>query len=579
MVLIDTPGLNATFEDHALSTAGILSRVDLFVLVTAYLHAGNAGEIAFLQRLARPVDLLVINRIDAADIDEGPINQHLEQMARKYGDLIGEYVGVSARDAINARERSDISLYSESRWEDFVQTFDRVLHSRARERQNANALRQLREALHETSSRIASIADETESTLSEEHVLQGVARECRSAALFRFKTWKLESQNPWTPDSITFAALPNPLRSIFQQLVFKMSELSSDLDDNRAESRSCDSSRLRLDDILKEIEREKANYKKGGWFSRTFDQVFEGTWDKLGSREANARREIGDNAELKITLNVESVSLVQQRDELAKEGASIAQQIFYALRDEYLAANLSLIQSRARLRKIRWDFAIHPELFEALCSAYEPLTLIDSAVVDDLDLAWNVREGTGEVACVVEEVGKLKNELTRLNIHNPGTNAPWLSRLRRALAQMVSEFRTDKALTVLSGIDEALTYIPPLELSKAIRLASSGSTVDRFAVALSCWAVGDVASYEYLAQTVRSRVGLDKVFSFATKHAPIGHNEFLHCIAITRPKLSREVYLRSDRGTRACLVSVTNIALDILNYLARDQRMTKGTEA
>ena len=40
--------------------------------------------------------------------------------------------------------------------------------------------------------------------------------------------------------------------------------------------------------------------------------------------------------------------------------------------------------------------------------------------------------------------------------------------------------------------------------------------MDRFAVALSCWAVGDVASYEYLAQTVRSRVGLDKVFSFAT---------------------------------------------------------------
>ena len=42
MVLIDTPGLNATFEDHALSTADILSRVDVFVLVTPFIGTGKA---------------------------------------------------------------------------------------------------------------------------------------------------------------------------------------------------------------------------------------------------------------------------------------------------------------------------------------------------------------------------------------------------------------------------------------------------------------------------------------------------------------------------------------------------------
>lgn len=132
MVLIDTPGLNATFEDHALSTADILSRVDVFVLVTPFIGAGKAGEVEFLRKLGRTVDLLVINRIDAAHDDEGPIDDQLNQMAHKYGDLINEHVGVSASAAIRARKSSDLALLSRSRWEGFTDTFDRVFRTRVR---------------------------------------------------------------------------------------------------------------------------------------------------------------------------------------------------------------------------------------------------------------------------------------------------------------------------------------------------------------------------------------------------------------------------------------------------------------
>lgn len=579
MVLIDTPGLNATFEDHALSTADILSRVDVFVLVTPFMGAGKAGEIEFLRKLGRMVDLLVINRIDAAHNDEGPIDEQLNQMAHKYGDLISEHVGVSAIAAIRARKSSDVALLSRSRWEGFTDTFDRVFRMRAQERKSTNALRQLKDTLNEAASSIVRLASETDAEVRAARTLINSARSSRFSVLSRLSGWRAKSYQSWAEMPVDLAGITNPLQAKIQELILEFSGLRAEMRANQAAVAECRSEKVRLEQRVRTSSNAIAAYNETGVLSRIWDGLFGETSERLNKEQADASSAASRNRERTTVLEQAESSLSVRERNLKLKERTVVKEVLSALAGDQHRANLVLRQARGRLRKIRWALSIRPDLSDAIRSATEPVQQLELRIVDDLEQEWMYPDATIEMAGVVEEIGELRKSFALMLSHSHPYSSRALLRLRRGLGRLLRNSKTDRIAVAFSGVDEALAYFPASELSDVINQLTSVTQAERFAKALCGLAAGQFASYEYLAKSVRHVDGLDRILTFARKNAPDGLDEFLHHVSISTPSMSREVYLRSGPQSRARLVSVTTIASELLTFLPEDMTATTGAMA
>lgn len=579
MVLIDTPGLNATFEDHALSTADILSRVDVFVLVTPFMGAGKAGEIEFLRKFGRMVDLLVINRIDAANEDEGPIDDQLNQMAHKYGDLINEHVGVSARAAIRARKSCDDALLSRSRWEGFTDTFDRVFQTRAQERKSTNALRQLKETLSESASTITGLANEPDAEVRAARTAISAARSARFEVLTRLGDWKARSSRSWAEEPINWAGIANSLQNKIRELVLGFSGLRAEIRANQTATVECRSEQVHLEQRVRTSNNAIATYNETGWFSRAWDELFGAKGERLNREQADANSAASRNQERATALEQTRSSLSVREQQLKMRERAIAREVLAATTDEYRLANLLLRQARGRLRKIRWASSIKPDLSDAIRSATEPVERLELKIVNDLEQEWMFPNATLEMAGVVEEVGKLRKAFALTLSHNHRYGSRTLLRLRKGLVRLLRESKTDKIAAAFSGIEEALSYFPASELSDVINRLTSVTQAEGLAKGLCGLAAGRSSGNEFLAKTVRNVNGLDRLLTFARKNAPDSGDEFLRRVSIISPGMSREVYLRSGSHSRARLVSLTTIASELLTFLHEDITVTTGVKA
>ena len=567
MVLIDTPGLNATFEDHALSTGDILSRVDVFVLVTPFMGAAKAGEIEFLRKLGRPVDLLVINRIDFAHDEEGPLDAQLNQMARRYGDLVNDYVGVSASTAIRARKNSDNFLLVKSRWQEFVDTFDRVFRTRAQERKSTNALRQLKDTLKQTASSIARLADETDAEIRAARTVINSARSARSAVRSRLSGWKAKSHQSWAEMPLDLAGAPKPLLAKIQELKLEFSGLGAEIRANQAAAMECRSETVRLEQRVRTSSNAVAAYNETGLLSRIWDGLFGETSERLNKELADASSAASRNRERTTVLEQAGASLSVREQQLNLKERAIAKEVLSALAGDLHQANLVLRQARGRLRKIRWTLSTRPDLSNAIRSATEPVEQLELRIVDDLELEWMYPGATTEMAGVVEEIGELRKSFALMLSHDHPYSSRTLLRFRKGLGGLLRRSKTDKIAVALSGVDEALNYFPASELSDVINQLTSVTQAERFAKALCGLAAGRPAGYQYIARYLRDVSGLDTILTFARKNAPAGTDEFLHTVSMLNPNMSREVYVRSEPDSRARLVSVTTIGTELLKYL------------
>jgi GTPase Era involved in 16S rRNA processing len=579
VVLIDTPGLNATFEDHALSTADILSRVDVFVLVTPFMGAGKAGEIEFLRRLGRVVDLLVINRIDVAHDDEGPIEDQLNQMARKYGDLINEHVGVSASTAIRAHKSSDVALLSRSRWEGFADTFERVFRTRAQERKRTNALRQLKSTLSEAASAIKRLANETDAETRAARAAISTARTARLAVLSHLGAWKARSSQSWANMPLNMAGILKPLQATIQELVLEFSGLSAEMHINQAAATECRSEQVRLDQCVGASINAIAAYNATGVVFRIWDGLFGEMLEGLKKEEVDANSAARRNRDRAAVLEQAKTSLSLRERNLNVKERAVVKEVLNSLAGDYRQANLVLQRSRAWLRKIRWALSILPDLFDAIRSAREPIEQIELSIVNELEQEWMFPDATMEMAALVGEVGELRTSCALLLSHDHRYGPRTLLRFRKKIVRLSRELKTDKMAVVLSGIDEALRYFPASELSDVIDQLTSITQAESFAKALCGLAAGRPVSYEYLAKCVCNADTVDGIVAFARKNAPDGLDDFLHHVSVINTNLSREVYLRSGPHSRSRLVSITTIASELLTYLPEDITATTGVMA
>ena len=123
VVLIDTPGIGSTFRHNTETTLDFLAQCDAALFVLSADPPLTEAELAFLDQVRTQVPRLffVLNKVDYLDPDEA---REVERFLR---NLLTEKVGLpqetfifplSAKKALQARERGDESLWESSGAED-----------------------------------------------------------------------------------------------------------------------------------------------------------------------------------------------------------------------------------------------------------------------------------------------------------------------------------------------------------------------------------------------------------------------------------------------------------------------------
>lgn len=136
IVLIDSPGLGAVYEEHTEQTLRAIAEADDAFWIFMYGAVGRQSEVNMLDRIKEngihPIG--VINKIDEFEVDEEDdddeverkINDYLEYEFNRLGNRIRKIIGISAMDAREALATKDDELYEISRFKELVQAISEI---------------------------------------------------------------------------------------------------------------------------------------------------------------------------------------------------------------------------------------------------------------------------------------------------------------------------------------------------------------------------------------------------------------------------------------------------------------------
>ncbi|MCX8046978.1 MAG: dynamin family protein [Anoxybacillus gonensis] len=119
ITIVDTPGLNSNYSHHTEATETFIKKADFVIWLFDYLHTATASEVEMLKKLQQykiPFATLV-NRIDLHDEEQEPLEEVLEFNKRRLQGIVDHLIGISAKEALEAKIFQDRVKYEWSNWE------------------------------------------------------------------------------------------------------------------------------------------------------------------------------------------------------------------------------------------------------------------------------------------------------------------------------------------------------------------------------------------------------------------------------------------------------------------------------
>jgi len=129
--IVDTPGLNDLIEEHQETTESFVGKSDAVIWLFRADVAGKESErehLEFLQRNQKKT-IGVVNQIDLAE-DESEVDKILKSTRKGFSKYLSDLVGISARDALEAKRSGQHKLLD---WSNFPQ-LEKLLQERFAER-------------------------------------------------------------------------------------------------------------------------------------------------------------------------------------------------------------------------------------------------------------------------------------------------------------------------------------------------------------------------------------------------------------------------------------------------------------
>jgi small GTP-binding protein len=118
ITIVDTPGLNSNYSHHTQATEMFIKRADFVIWLFDYLHIATASEVEMLKKLQQykiPITAFV-NRIDLHDEEQEPLEEVLEFNKRRLQGIVDSLIGISAKEALEAKMSGDTLKYEWSNW-------------------------------------------------------------------------------------------------------------------------------------------------------------------------------------------------------------------------------------------------------------------------------------------------------------------------------------------------------------------------------------------------------------------------------------------------------------------------------
>jgi len=168
VTLVDTPGLNSIHGLHSRVTNEFIERADGIIWLFACPQVGTKTELDEIRKLpqgCRPY--AVVNQIDLLDPDEQPIDEFLDDVARRLGDSTHPPVGVSAKFAVDADNGAGGEMSASSRWDSFVQVFEKGILAGGTQRKETRLLERIEVALNLVLAFVEAKRDEIRNTATE----------------------------------------------------------------------------------------------------------------------------------------------------------------------------------------------------------------------------------------------------------------------------------------------------------------------------------------------------------------------------------------------------------------------------
>ena len=482
---VDTPGLGALHGAHGRATQAFLHRADALVWITPVTEAGTATELRSIRDIGKPIDLLVVNRMDAFDPEEENESREeaVTRIARSFGHPPEGAIGVSARLAYKGKLEPLHALIEESNWFNFEAILTSVVLSKAAASQRESveqragvAFEQLAEELHQVVVEITKERDEIERSI----VRVNNERLRAKATLVRWNNASTIKQ---------LSALSTKLVSTPVQA--RMKDLKHSVEE-------CREATTKLESIGKDLEQQAGDFsdrqesinlrwraqEQKGFLQSTFDFFFgnakqeiefaQQALDRDRDYAARRRREMeADQSDIKAQMaacEIEATAIL----ETGREELQIALNIY----------KLQMLALRRKKRVWRWALSYRENFFNAVDKLFSTqMRCLDTSasnafgtadpgglIFDALDRCYQQCEAVAVIkpAGSVGRLGQACQNILRHSIESHSQN-------HHTAGQIVELLRLGKVNAPLEALVEAFDALANTADLPALSFASSMS--------------------------------------------------------------------------------------------------------
>jgi len=388
ITIVDTPGLNADESHHTIATKEFMNRADKVLWLLSYAKAGSSTEMAEIGGLddnLKPI--CIVNRIDEIDPEEDDIDEMLDDIEKRMGNVISHLVGISALEAREGRKNNDAERFKESRWEQFQKVFNDEILCQCENIKMKSVLIKLKDCIQKLNLTI--IAKEKE--YKEASRLVNDASKTL-AAVKQKKMYYNKLLNDWSPKlgeeciylTVTLSELPEEIKN-YEQLnsqkkkiegigIVLRKDIDRLVDDGKLYRRQMDYHNNEIEKLKGDIER----YNKSGIFGGK--PIFD--FDGNNKKNENRRADVNSKAE---ELDLQNEQFRSRKTELIARFSRDEHetQVFWAnVRNQITSTISDNIESM--INNIDWNRIDSKSGLDGLKWVLEARNIMDNNVAIDL---------------------------------------------------------------------------------------------------------------------------------------------------------------------------------------------------
>jgi hypothetical protein len=570
---VDTPGLGALHNAHSEATLAFLHRIDALVWITPVTEAGTATELRAIRDVGKPIDLLVVNRMDAFDAEEENESPEgaVKRIARTFGHPSETAIGVSASQAFRGKQDSLPNLIEESNWISLETILGSVIlvNAAASKRKSVEeraftAFEALASKIHDIAIEITSERNEIESSIERLHNerIRGIAR---------LAGWNKASTLSQLL-ALSRKSVSIPLQDRMRRLKQTVKECRQDAERLKAIDKQLEKDAQDFVDRQDSIYSRRRVQREKGFFESIGEFFFGGGNQQIQIAQEALDRDRDSSAQRRRELENDQSDIEAEMAECEAEAATILELGREELHIEINSYRLQLLALRRKKRVWRWAMSYRDHFFQAVSNLWSlHLRSLDTSA----SFAFRSTATEGRIFVALDRFHEECEALLGVKPRLLGTRLrqAYVSALSRSVDTHSHVDRT--AAEWVELLQTSLTHVPGEALLQELKTRENAENgrAHKFATSfLKLQQQGeDIASGSVLGAFMGSCKSttdeFDQVLQALPQISPDARNTLLYSGLCANASLDRYVLVAASRGSLAHHKALTSLGAGLLGLL------------